>query len=128
MPKKLGKIKIRNRNLPLVYELIYELGGLFGRECEVCGRKMRKPMSGFTIHHLTYRKGEKTHRDFSSRLEYYRFLTKILQKFHKQNKLSTNFAFLCNACHHSIDGPRGLNRRKRINVLRLFLMYFRTNT
>lgn len=43
-------------------------------------------------------------------------------------KYPKEFAFICNACHHSIDGPRGLKRRKKMNVLRLFLMYFRTNT
>ena len=115
-------------NLRPVYELIYELAEPFGRECEVCLRKMKKPMSGFTIHHLVYRKGEKTHRDFTSRLKYYQFLKDILKKSTKKGTLHSDFAFLCNACHHSIDGPRGLKRRKKMNVLRLFLMYFRTNT
>ena len=118
----------RKKNLIPVYELIYVLAAYFDYRCEVCDKCMRRPMPGFTIHHLEYRDGEKTHVDFTSRLQYYKYLKPILNKFHKRGELSKHFAFLCNACHHSIDGPRGLNRRKRINVLRLFLMWFRTNT
>lgn len=129
MPDKLGKIKIRNRNLPLVYELIFELSKYFGSECEVCGKKMRKPQSGFTIHHLDYLPGEKNYKDFhGDRLKYYKYIKPIIKKRLKEGTLHILFSFLCNACHHSIDGPRGLKRRKKINVLRLFLLYFRTNT
>ena len=121
--------KFRKRgNLTPVYHIIYELGGLFGRECEVCGRKMRKPMSGFTIHHLVYKEGEKTFRDFSSRLKYYKYLKPLIYGRAEFGLHHREFAFLCNACHHSIDGPRGLKRRKPLNVLRLFLLWYRTNT
>lgn len=109
-------------NLAPVYTIIFQLSGIYGGECEVCLKKMRKPMSGFTIHHLKYKKGEKTHKQFLDRLKYYIYLRPIVKKNPKR------FAFLCNACHHSIDGPRGLNRRKRANVLRLFLMWYRTKT
>lgn len=119
MPKKSRKTRFQ---LAPVYELIFILGQLFGGKCEICQKKMSKPKSGFTIHHLEYRPGEKTHKDFSDREKYYKYLTPIVKKH--LNK----FAFLCNACHHSLDGPRGLNRRKKMNVLRLFLMYFATNT
>jgi len=121
MPKGIRKNK-RKYNLTPVYELIFKLSKLFDSECEVCLRKMRGPTPGFAIHHLEYKKGEKTHSDFSTRLQYYKYLIPIILK----NK--SRFAFLCNACHHSLDGPRGLKRRKKANVLRLFLMYFRTNT
>jgi len=83
---------------------------------------MSKPMPGFTIHHLEYKKGEKIHSDFSTRLAYYTYLLPIVKKD------KTRFAFLDNKCHHSIDGPRGLNRRKKENVLRLILMWYRTKT
>ena len=33
-----------------VYTIIFEIGQLFGGECEVCLKKMRKPKSGFTVH------------------------------------------------------------------------------
>jgi len=121
-----------------VYELIFELGKLFDSECGVCLKKMRKPMSGFTIHHLEYRPKEKTYKDFAERIDYYKYLKPIiinnLTRSGRKNPTSSvkpdhiRFAFLCIACHHSIDGPRGLKRRKRANVLRLFLMYFRTKT
>lgn len=118
MSKTLGK----RGNLTPVYAIIFQLSSIFGSECEVCLKKMRKPMPGFTIHHLEYKKGEKTHKNFLDRQKYYVYLRPIIKKNPKR------FAFLCNACHHSIDGPRGLNRRKKANVLRLFLMWFRTNT
>jgi len=122
MSKKFKTIR-RNRNLP-VYNLIWEISKLFNSECEVCLKKMKKPQPGFVIHHLKYKKGEKTHRDFINRLKYYQFLLPIIKK----GNIYDDFAFICNACHHSIDGPRGLKRRKKMNVLRLFLMYFRTKT
>jgi len=109
-------------NLAPVYTIIFELGKLYDSECGVCLKKMKKPMSGFTMHHLEYKKNEKTHKNFLDRLKYYKYLRPIVKKNPKR------FAFLCNACHHSIDGPRGLNRRKRANVLRLFLMWLITNT
>jgi hypothetical protein len=126
MRKELKRSNGKDR-LP-VYQLIFELSKLFGSECEVCGKKMKRPMPGFTIHHLEYRKGEKTHKNFLSRLKYYQYLKPIILKALKDGTIHIIFAFLCNACHHSIDGPRGLNRRKKINVLRLFLMWYRTNT
>lgn len=119
MPKKPRKSSERLRP---VYELIFELAEPYGRMCEVCERKMRGPTPGFTFHHLEYREGEKTHKHFKSRLKYYEYLKPILKEYPKE------FAFICNACHHSIDGPRGLKRRKKMNVIRLFLLYFRTNT
>jgi hypothetical protein len=119
---------MRKTALKPVYEIIFELGKLFDSECAVCLKKMKKPKSGFTIHHLVYRKGEKNHKDFISRLEYYKYLKPIILKYKKRGNLHSKFMFLCNACHHSIDGPRGLNRRKRENVLRLFLAYYSTNT
>lgn len=118
MPKRLGKTK----SLAPVYTIIFELSRLFGSECEICLRKMRKPQSGFTIHHLEYKANEKTHKNFIDRLEYYKYIRPIV----KNN--TDRFAFLCNACHHSIDGPRGLKRRKRPNVLRLLIMWYRTKT
>ena len=124
MRKKSGK---RGNLLP-VYELIYVLAAYFDYTCEVCNKKMRKPMSGFTIHHTRYRDNEKSHKDFTSRLKYYEYLTIILLKWNRKRLLHNYFAFVCNACHHSIDGPRGLGRRKRINVLRLFNLWYRTNT
>lgn len=119
MPKKSSKSRERLRP---VYELIFDLSKLFDSQCEVCLRKMRGPTPGFTFHHLTYKKNEKTHRNFTSRLKYYKYITPIIKKEPER------FAFLCNPCHHSLDGPRGLNRRNRPNVIRLFLMYLRTNT
>ena len=110
------------RPLAPVYSIIFELSKLYGSECGVCLKKMRKAQSGFTIHHLEYKKGEKTHKQFLDRLKYYKYLRPIVKKN------TSRFAFLCNACHHSIDGPRGLNRRKKMNVLRLILMWYRTNT
>lgn len=114
MRKRVKKIGIL---LVPVYAIIYEIGQLFGGECEVCLKKMRKPMPGFTIHHIKYKMGEKIHSDFSNRLDYYTYLLPIVKK--SKNR----FAFLCNACHHSLDGPRGLNRRKKENVLRLITMW-----
>jgi hypothetical protein len=111
-----GTRKVRVLLAP-VYTIIFEIGQLFGGECEVCLKKMRKPMPGFTVHHLKYKFGEKIHSDFATRLDYYMFLLPIVTK-HK-----SRFAFLCNKCHHSLDGPRGLNRRKKENVLRLITMW-----
>lgn len=125
MPKKPRESRKR---LEPVYQIIFELAELFGFKCEVCDKKMTRPMPGFTIHHLKYVKGEKTHKNFLSRLKYYQYLKPLIMKYLKKGLLHEYFAFVCNACHHSLDGPRGLNRRKRINVIRLFLMYFRTNT
>jgi hypothetical protein len=118
----LKKSRKNRLGLAPVYGIIFELSKLYGSECEVCLKKMKKAKSGFTIHHLEYKDGEKTHKDFKERIHYYKYLKPIVKKHHKR------FAFLCNACHNSIDGIRGLNRRKRANVLRLFLMWFRTNT
>lgn len=114
--------KTSRGNLKPVYEIIFELSKLFGSQCEVCLKKMRGPTSGFTIHHLEYKKGEKTHKNFLDRLKYYKYLRPIVKKNPKR------FAFLCNPCHNSLDGIKGLNRRKDMNVLRLFMMWFRTNT
>jgi hypothetical protein len=55
-------------------------------------------------------------------------LTPIIRKFHKKGKLHSKFMFLCNACHQSLDGPRGLNRRKKENLIRLFMAVYRTKT
>ena len=125
MRRKSGK----RGNLTPVYQLIFELSELFDRECEVCLKKMRGPTPGFVFHHCEYPDGEKTHRDFTSRLKYHQYLKKtVFPKHIKLGDLHTVIGFLCNACHHSIDGPRGLKHRKPMNVLRLFLLYFRTNT
>ena len=128
MPKKLGKIKERNRDRNLVYQLIFELSKLYDSECEMCLKVMKMPKPGFVIHHCEYVEGEKTHKDFRSRLKYYKYLGPIVQNRAKEGTLHRYFAFLCNQCHHSLDGPRGLNRRKKMNVLRMFLLWFRTNT
>ena len=114
MRKGIKKVRVV---LAPVYSIIYEIGQLFGGECEVCLKKMRKPKSGFTVHHLKYKMGEKIHSDFANRLDYYTYLQPIVIKS------KYRFAFLCNACHHSLDGPRGLNRRKKENVLRLITMW-----
>ena len=119
---------MRKRTLKPVYEIIFDLSKLFDSECFVCHKSMKKPKSGFTIHHLVYRKGEKNHKDFTSRLEYYKYLKPIILKYGKRGNLHSKLMFLCNECHHSLDGPRGLNRRKKENVLRLFLAYYSTNT
>lgn len=111
-----------------VYEIIFELSKFFNSECEICLKKMTKARSGFTIHHLIYNPNEKTHRNFLSRLKYYLYLRPIIKKAAKDGTIYQRFAFLCNGCHHSIDGPRGLNRRKRGNVLRLIMMWYRTKT
>jgi len=89
---------------------------------------MKKAVPGFVIHHLEYRVKEKTHKNFFKRLRYYKYLKPIIYKAGDDGTIYSKFAFLCNACHHSIDGPRGLKRRKPANVMRLFLMYLRTNT
>ncbi len=119
---------MRKTTLKPIYEIIFKLSKLFGSECEICLKKMKKPKSGFTIHHLEYRIGEKTHKDFTSRLKYYQYLMPIIKKFHKKGKVHSKFMFLCNACHQSLDGPRGLNRRKKDNLLRLFWAVYRTKT
>ena len=119
---------MRKTALKPVYEIIFDLSKLFDSECAICLKKMKKAKSGFTVHHLVYRKGEKNHKDFTSRLEYYKYLKPIVTKFKKKGNIYSKFMFLCNACHHSLDGPRGLNRRKKENVLRLFMAYYSTNT
>jgi hypothetical protein len=55
-------------------------------------------------------------------------LSPIIKKFHKKGHVHSKFMFLCNACHQSLDGPRGLNRRKKSNLLRLFWAVYRTKT
>ena len=125
MRKKLSKTR---PNLAPVYEIIFELSKLFGGRCEMCLKKMPKPMSGFTLHHLCYREGEKTHKHFLDRLKYYKYLAPIIYFAHELGLLYWTFAFLCNKCHNSLDGIKGLNRRKDMNVLRLFMMWLRTNT
>ena len=105
-----------------IYTIIFNISKRYGGECGICLKKMKSAKSGFTVHHLEYRKGEKIHRDFGSRELYYKYLVPIIDKF------PDKFMFLCNACHQSLDGPRGLNRRKKENVLRLFLAVMNTNT
>lgn len=124
----LKKSRKNRLGLAPVYGIIFELSKLYGSECEMCGKKMRKPQSGFTIHHLCYREGEKNHKDFSDRLKYYEYLAPIVYFALELGILSWCFAFLCNKCHNSLDGIRGINRRKKINVLRLIMMWYRTNT
>ena len=114
MRKGIRKVRVL---LAPVYSIIYEIGQIYGGECEVCLKKMNKPMPGFTVHHLKYKLGEKIHSDFGNRLDYYTYLLPIVKK------TRSRFAFLCNACHHSLDGPRGLNRRKKENVLRLIMLW-----
>jgi len=119
----------RPRPLTPVYEIIFELGQLIsGGVCEICLKKMQKPRSGFTVHHLCYREGEKTHKNFLDRLKYYKYLAPIVYFTAELGILSYCFAFLCNQCHNSLDGIKGLNRRKDMNVLRLIMMWYRTNT
>ena len=119
---------MRKTTLKPIYEIIFKLSKLFGGECEICLKKMKKPKSGFTIHHLEYRTGEKTHKDFTSRLKYYQYLSPIIKKFHKKGHVHSKFMFLCNACHQSLDVTRGLNRRKKSNLIRLFCPVYRTKT
>lgn len=125
-----AKSRTNREETRLVYELIFELTQYFELKdtCEMCLKKMRKPRSGFTIHHLEYRKGEKTHKNFLSRLKYYLYLKPIIKKAYKDGTLYDKFAFLCNQCHHSLDGPRGLTRRKKMNVLRMIMLWYRTKT
>jgi hypothetical protein len=120
--------KTSGKSLKPVYDIIFELSKLFGSECEVCLKKMRGPTAGFTIHHLCYRDNEKTHKNFLSRLKYYQYLAPIVYFAAYLGILEYCFAFLCNPCHNSLDGIKGLNRRKDMNVLRLFMMWLRTNT
>lgn len=51
---------------------------------------------GFAIHHKYYINGEKTHRDFTNRLEYYQYLEPIVIAEPKR------FALVCNAHHQAI--------------------------
>ena len=98
-----------------VYTLIFEISKRYDSQCFVCHKPMKSARSGFTLHHLEYRYGEKTHKDFTDRVKYYTYLAPIIAKY--PNK----FMFLCNPCHNSLDGRNGLNRRKKENVMRLFL-------
>lgn len=103
-----------------VYSIIFEISKLFDSKCQICSKKMSRPRSGFAIHHIGYRKGEKTYADFNDRLEYHKYLVPIILDMHDKGMLFITFMFICNACHHSLDGPRGLNRRKPERVMKLF--------
>lgn len=75
-----------------VYELILRLAVLFRSRCAVCHKRC---ITGkyFTIHHIKYVPGEKTHKDFSNRLDYYKYLFPIVSENPKR------FALVCNKDH-----------------------------
>lgn len=109
-----NKKRMQSKNKS-VYTLIFEISKRYDSQCFVCQKKMKSAKSGFTLHHLEYRAGEKTYKDFGSRETYYKYLAPIIEQY------SDKFLFLCNSCHTSLDGRSGLNRRKPENMIRLFL-------
>ena len=68
----------------------------FAGLCEVCG-KPYKPRKGFAIHHVIYRKDEKTYRDFNTNRQYHVYLESIIEK-----RGSYEFALLCKSCHYTV--------------------------
>ncbi len=74
--------------------------------------------SGFVVHHLEYREGEKTHKDFDKslkgRISYYTYLLPIIKKF------KTKFRYLCNKCHHNFS-TRFDKKRLGAPLLRRYL-------
>lgn len=67
-----------------------EAAKLFGSKCFICERKFGK---GFTFHHLYYKIGEKTYRDFKNGDDYNEYIVEIVKKNPRQ------FILLCRKHH-----------------------------
>ena len=102
--------KINKQETFQVYELILRLAALFYFRCAVCHKKCTTGKY-FTIHHIKYVPGEKTHKDFSNRLDYYKYLFPIVAANPKR------FALVCNKDHGVVTK---LARYKKAIRKRLF--------
>ena len=102
-----------------VYELILKLAAYYKYKCEVC-EDICTTGKYFTIHHIKYKKNEKTYKDFKDkktrqymRLKYYRYLTPIVKKNPKR------FSLVCNSCHQAVTKLARWKKEKRKRLIRL---------
>ena len=66
----------------------------YGGVCHVCGDKFGK---GFAFHHLFYKEGEKTYRDFKSSVTYNNYIIKCVKKNPSQ------YIPLCKKHHFAVE-------------------------
>lgn len=108
-----------------VYAIILDLAKLFGERCFVCWKPCLTG-KGFTIHHLSYKEGEKDYRDFktskemtdSERLKYWQYMEPIIRAE------PSRFALLDNWHHVQVGRLRRFKDDKVIR--RLFKLVLST--
>lgn len=76
----------------------------FSRRCGAC-HGLCKTGKHFVIHHKKYLKGEKTRQDFEKRVEYLRYLEKLINK-KTHSQIKEQFELLHNAHHSTITKLR----------------------
>ena len=75
----------------------------FNSECYICAKPFGK---GFLFHHVRYKEGEKTYRDFTKYLSYQMY---ILRKVRKD---PSNFVLLCRGHHFLVEKMKRFNADK----------------
>ena len=115
-----------------VYELILRLAALFSFRCNVCHKKCTTGKY-FTLHHINYRctkckkkltanqrvcdgcgaPAEKIHRDFTNRLDYYKYLFPIV------SDRPEDFALICNADHGVVTKLARYKKQVRKRLFKL---------
>lgn len=82
----------------------------FKGKCNDCGTVWHR--RGMLFHHIRYRKGEKSYKDFKGdKLAYYIYLQPIILAYPKE------FEYLCTPCHIYVGKLRRIKDNKRIRNL-----------
>ncbi len=81
---------------------------LFGGICMVCEKKFGK---WFAFHHLEYREGEKTYRDFKSTVDYLEYVLPIIEND------PSNFLLFCKSHHHFVELLHKMKPERKYRLL-----------
>jgi len=93
-----------------------QVADLMGGACAVCAKKFGK---AFHFHHITYRQGEKTHKDFkaSKSIKNWIAYNKYILPIIKQHLCE--FALLCQKHHRFVEMLITLSAEKFENLIKL---------
>lgn len=81
---------------------------LFNSECYICHKNFGK---WFNFHHVEYRAGELTYRDFNDGLKYNEYILPIIEK------MPDKFFLLCKPCHRLLGYLQNIKSDSRFKRL-----------
>ena len=96
-----------------LYDLKKSLANIFNSKCHICSKSFGK---GFTLHHLSYKDGEKIYSDFKDPLDYYTYLSPIVCKEPHR------FLLLCYKCHYTVEQLKRYKTEKLNKILQVVKM------